>query len=356
MPESSQDTAAQSPTGVSVIIPTCRRPGQLRRALSSLTSQAPFSGVEIIVSEDGHLEETPGLVQEAVASGLSVRLVRSEEQCGVSAARNRALGVATGHYIVFTDDDCLFPPGWPESLLRPLRQRSADVAGGPDIAPSSGPLPQRCINHLFSSLFGTGGLRQGGRVKVGPYLPKGCNMALTRKVIERVGLFDENLGPGEEVELGHRASLAGFIIAYVPDAPVIHDRRLTLPGLLRKTFTIGLFRTVLARMHPGLVQPGHMIPFLTLFGLILLSIVNMFWSQGTPLLLAGLSAYVLFLLAGGLNALLELRDLRALILVPPLLCAHHAAHGLGYGWGMICWLLGRPVQAGHQCCNRCPGK
>ena len=35
-------------------------------------------------------------------------------------------------------------------------------------------------------------------------------MALKRDVFDRVGILDESLGPGEEVELGHRAEAAGL--------------------------------------------------------------------------------------------------------------------------------------------------
>ena|SRR5271166_1910264 len=51
----------------------------------------------------------------------------------------------------------------------------------------------------------------------------GCNMVARRAVIERVGLFDEDFGPGalmqsgDETEYMFRAYLAGIAFEHVPD-------------------------------------------------------------------------------------------------------------------------------------------
>jgi GT2 family glycosyltransferase len=60
------------------------------------------------------------------------------------------------------------------------------------------------------------------------YTLTGPNMAIKREVFDRVGLFDERLGPGrsgmsEDVEFAQRMLSAGKRIGYAPSAAVYHE-------------------------------------------------------------------------------------------------------------------------------------
>ena len=56
----------------------------------------------------------------------------------------------------------------------------------------------------------------------------GCNMTMRRSLVERLGLFDEDFGPGspvtsgEDTEYFYRAYCANAAIEYVPDMAVAH--------------------------------------------------------------------------------------------------------------------------------------
>jgi GT2 family glycosyltransferase len=56
----------------------------------------------------------------------------------------------------------------------------------------------------------------------------GTNVSIKRRVVERVGFFDERLGPGasgfsEDTEYSRRIRKAGFRIGYTPRAIVYHE-------------------------------------------------------------------------------------------------------------------------------------
>lgn len=339
-----RDPADQTPPEVSIIIATANRHALLRLALESLATlpEAHTCTLEVIVSDDGSTDDTPSVIDAALtASPPHIRAVRSETQFGTAAARNRALAVARGRFIVFADDDCRFPAGWLERLLAPLRAGRADIVGGPDIPPTSAPLIDQCIGFLFTSFVGTGGLRRGGRMKIAPYYPKGCNMALKRDVFDRVGILDESLGPGEDVELGHRAEAAGCRIEYVADAVVIHARQLNVPRLLRKIYGIGKVRAELVPRYHDVREVGHMLPFLALCALVVAIAAAAIWPPLRLPLLAAVALYGVVLLAGGALAAARIGDWRAALIVPPLLCAHHAAHAVGFGAGVMKLLFRR---------------
>ena len=90
---------------VSVIIPTYNRAALVQEAIESVLGQS-FDDYEIIVIDDGSTDAT-GQALERFAS--KIRYVWQENR-GLSAARNRALGLAKGEYIALLDSDDFWPP------------------------------------------------------------------------------------------------------------------------------------------------------------------------------------------------------------------------------------------------------
>ena len=85
----------------SVVIPAFNAAATIRQALSSCMQQS-FPSLEIIVVDDASTDGTARLVKEA---GSAVRLIRLEENKGVSHARNAGWQAACGDYIAFLDSD-----------------------------------------------------------------------------------------------------------------------------------------------------------------------------------------------------------------------------------------------------------
>lgn len=118
------------PPSLTVAIATYRRAEGLRRLLTALRPQVEGRGDrEIVVVNDGSHDVA---YEEVVKSfGTMVRYDALAENGGVSVARNRALALAGGDYVVFIDDDCLPPPYWLDWLAgRLLASPDIDVVAG----------------------------------------------------------------------------------------------------------------------------------------------------------------------------------------------------------------------------------
>lgn len=330
------------PPQVSIIIPTRNRQHSLEETLLSADClDYPRNKYEVVVIDDHSSDRTRAILAELKSSlSYPLRYDRLKEKKGISAARNLGMQMAKGRFFVFTDDDCLFQKYWLTSLLEPFRSTQVGAVGGLDYAPEDATLFSKCVGYLFSSFIGTGGLRGGNMFKLGKYYPKGCNMAVRKEAIGKAGLFDELLGPGEEIELGYRIEKAGYQIRFAPKAFVWHKRRITLKAFLKKMFKIGYTRVVLARRHRGLLQIGHMVPFIgvmMVFSLLTLSLIS---STALKILLLITSGYLLILLASGFQAFFRIKDLRAWFIVPSLLFLHHSTHGIGFFVAVIKHFLG----------------
>lgn len=115
---------------VSVVIPTCRRPMLLERAIESVRSQT-FCNWELLVSDD---EPQPGeswlYLERLAASDPRIRPVRNESAPGQVGNTNNALVRARARWIKLLHDDDVLRPECLEQLLRAVEglERVAIVA------------------------------------------------------------------------------------------------------------------------------------------------------------------------------------------------------------------------------------
>jgi glucosyl-dolichyl phosphate glucuronosyltransferase len=203
---------------VAVVVPTRDRPDQLARCLAALRPQL-LAGDELIVADSASRARD---AVARVASDAGARLVRCELP-GASRARNTGWRAAKAPWVVFVDDDMVVRPGWLEAL-RPLQDLDGVAfAGGRTVAPQSSSGTPASITLVSPPEV----LRRGVR---GP-LAGSNNLAVRREALERVGGFDERLGPGagwldagEDLELLDRLLEQGWTGRHVPSALAEHEQ------------------------------------------------------------------------------------------------------------------------------------
>lgn len=100
---------------LSLVVPVYNVAPYLPRCLESLAALTPPAD-EIIVVDDGSTDECPRILADFGPRLPQMRVIRQENR-GLSAARNTALGVATGKYLAFVDsDDFVSPDAYTEAL------------------------------------------------------------------------------------------------------------------------------------------------------------------------------------------------------------------------------------------------
>ncbi len=183
------ETAATA--DVSVVIPTRNRADLLERLLRSVAASRVSPGItwELVVCDNGSTDATRRVVSEmAAAMPVRVRYVH-EPRPGLSVARNTAIRAAAGRVIAFTDDDCVIPETWVEAMWR-------EFDADPDLAMLAGRVEP------LTPADGIGGTKHFSRrmtVSLAGFATgriAGCNMAIRRSAIARVGWFDVDLGAG----------------------------------------------------------------------------------------------------------------------------------------------------------------
>ncbi len=101
---------------VSVIVPVYKAERYLPRCIDSILAQK-FTDFELILVEDGSPDQSGKICDEYAKRDGRIRVIHKENG-GVSSARNAALDIATGTYIVFVDSDDEVSDKYIDELIR----------------------------------------------------------------------------------------------------------------------------------------------------------------------------------------------------------------------------------------------
>jgi glycosyltransferase involved in cell wall biosynthesis len=215
----------------SIIIATYGRVESLQRLLESIQMHFGSFGIEheVIVANNASDEVVEGKIN-ALIRGLNgnqktpIQVVR-EPIVGKCRAQNTAIHWARGRVLAFFDDDVAVTPGWLIAAAEFFRSKPYDVMQGPILVP-----PEMVGNEEFlkaQRCFRTIHFLQYRRDLEELNTLTGANMAVRREVFQRIGGFNEELGPGqsgtsEDVEFAQRVVRSGGRIGYEPRAGVYH--------------------------------------------------------------------------------------------------------------------------------------
>jgi glycosyltransferase involved in cell wall biosynthesis len=222
-----------------LVVATIGRVEELGRLFASLERQTERELRVLLVDQNADDRVAP------VLERTSVEVKRLRSPAGLSRARNAALPHVRADVVAFPDDDCAYPDDLLERVAARLAAGLDGVTGREPwwTAEAATLTRENLWNRAIS-----------------------FTIFLRRRVVERVGPFDESLGlpgsSGEEIDYVIRALDAGARIEYDPTLVVEHPAKQADLGSLgaRDGASIGYIlrkhrypRRVLARM---LVRPA----------------------------------------------------------------------------------------------------
>jgi GT2 family glycosyltransferase len=193
---------------VSVIVPARDAAAWISEQLDALAAQVDAPPAEVIVVDDGSVDDTAAL---AAAHPVVTTVVQLGRSAGAGAARNAGMREARGEHLVFTDADDVVGPCFLSGLVGAL-EAGAGVAAGrivdfdvdPDDLEPIGPEP--------------------GHFGFLPYAG-GSAIAVRRADLLAHGGFDPAFRFGQDIELSWRLQLAGLRFVRVPDAVLRYRSR-----------------------------------------------------------------------------------------------------------------------------------
>jgi glycosyltransferase involved in cell wall biosynthesis len=220
---------------VSLLFCTRDRAEKLKDCLAYIARQSPSCSWELVVVDNGSTDDTGRVLSEYAAKVPFVTTILYEGRAGKSRGLNKGLRVTRGEIIALIDDDCYIASDYIDRVREIFEDPKIGFAGGRiDLFdPTDYPMTiQTATEPMFLA----------PRSYVQPGWIPGANMMFRRNVLEAIGGFDPELGPGmrfyaEDPDVQARASFAGWWGFYTPAAVVAHHHRRKakdVPALRRK--------------------------------------------------------------------------------------------------------------------------
>ena len=122
----SQPKSEETRVKVSVIMPIYNAFDYLRPALDSIIDQT-LKDIEIICIDDGSTDRSLDIIKKYQEADKRLRIV-TENNAGVSTARNKGIVRAKGEYIIFLDADDFYEPTLLERLYNLATEKDLDIA------------------------------------------------------------------------------------------------------------------------------------------------------------------------------------------------------------------------------------
>jgi len=219
-----------------VVVVTWNRRELLRSCLQSLSLQQLNKPFEVIVVDNGSLDDSGEMVErEFAGSKLQVKLIRNPTNYGFCAANNQGFAASSSEFVALLNNDAESEPLWLAALLRAFD-------GRPDVGMAASKVlvheDARRIDKVGHLIYpdgqnrgrGTGEIDSGQYDKIEEVLwPDGCAAMYRREMLDQIGGFDEDFfAYADDAELGLRARIAGWKCLYMPQAVVRHHRGSTL--------------------------------------------------------------------------------------------------------------------------------
>ena len=219
-----------------------------------------YPNYQIVLVDNGSTDDSVAYVAKHFPQ---IKLIAHKENLGFASGLNLAITKIDSDIVVLLNNDVEVRPDWLRALISPLKaDNSIGIAGckllypdGKTIQHAGASLtyPLALSHHYYYQEIDTGQADERRDVE---YVT-GAAMAITRPVIDAIGLLDEAFSPYyyEEVDYCYRARKAGFRIIYEPEAVAVHHESLMMKQVgVQKLFALEKNRYRFVLRHYSSVQ------------------------------------------------------------------------------------------------------
>lgn len=227
---------------VSVVIPTYNRLGDLRKCLGAMERQTlPADEFEVIVVDGGSSDGTLEFL-ESLAGSASFRMEYCiEKKRGAAAARNVGVLKSAAKFIAFTDDDCIPSATWLSELLSSFPPDEKCAAVGGRVSSQGKNIVSRYVDYCRISrsiIFGSRAVHLAT-----------TNALYRRSALLGVGIFDERIIIGEDLNLSQKILRKGYYLKPLDAAEILHRDPNDVFALYKKAWLHGTGVATVARIE-----------------------------------------------------------------------------------------------------------
>ncbi|MEJ8553410.1 glycosyltransferase family 2 protein [Tepidibacter sp. Z1-5] len=230
---------------LSIIIVNFKTYELTKQTINSILSKNHIINYEIILvdnaSNDGSIEKIEQGFKEKIKTNL-IKIIRNNKNLGFSKANNIGIRIAKGEYILVLNSDTVIVDDCVDKCLDYIKKDNKIGALGCKVLLPDGKLDKPCkrgfptpkaslyymlkLDKLFPNRksFGEYNLTYLSEDDINEVDSLvGAFMIIPRRVIDEVGMFDEDFFMyGEDIDWCYRIKQVGYKIIYYPEAKITH--------------------------------------------------------------------------------------------------------------------------------------
>ena len=322
---------------VSVIVPCYNEQETISLLLNAIYTQSyPRADMEVIVADGLSKDQTRSRITafQQAHPGLTIQVVDNPLRI-IPSALNRAIEAARGEVIVRLDAHSIPATNYIERCVADLQVGHGENVGGVwHIQPGSDTWIARAIAVAAAHPLGAGDAqyRRGGNARAVDTVPFG---AFRRDLIDKIGVFDENLLTNEDYEFNTRIRQAGGVIYFDPEISSVYFARPNLVALARQYLRYGYWKAQMLRRYPKTMRWRQILPPVFVAGLVILALLFPWVVIARWLLLLQISIYGLTLISAGIIQSVKVKDPSLVIGFPIAIATMHLSWGGALLWGIL---------------------
>lgn len=318
---------------VSILIPIRNEGLYIKHCLQAVSDEDyPSDHIEVLVADGMSDDGTFELLQDW-ASQAANRYVFQNPGKIVPTGLNILIPKAKGEVLIRVDGHCVIAPDYVSNCVRHLQENGVAGVGGP-MNTIGEDFVSETIALAMSSKFGVGNSSfrtETGQTKLADTVPF---PAYTRAIIEKVGLYDEELVRNQDDEYNYRIREAGGKILLAEDVLSEYYSRGSLQKLWKQYFQYGFWKVRVLQKHPKQMSLRQFVPLVFVLALILTFFLSFVVSWGLLALLILLAAYFVANLAASIITASG-QGFKKLLLLPIAFAIIHLSYGLGFLVGLF---------------------
>ena len=318
---------------VSVIVPIRNEARYIRGCLESIVRQDyPHERMEVLSADGMSTDGTREAVQSFAELDIPMHWVDNPGRI-VPTGMNLALRQARGDILVRVDGHCEIAPDYISNCVRHLQSSDVDGVGGSMETVGETPLSET-IAVAMSSPFGVGGSAFRTVRAVTMYADTVPFPAYSRDIVERAGLYDEELVRNQDDEYNYRIRELGGKILLASDVKSRYYSRGSLKKLWKQYFQYGYWKVRVLQKHLRQMSLRQFVPLVFVLVLVLSGLLAVFTSWGAWLLTFIAGSYLIANLAASIYTASQ-RGWKHLVLMPVCFTILHISYGIGFLIGLV---------------------
>jgi len=317
---------------VSIILPIRNESITIRECMDSILTQDYTGPIEILIADGMSTDSTRMIIGEYQRQQMNIHLIDNPGKI-VPTGMNAALRMAKGDIVIRVDGHCIIAPDYVSNCVYHLLNAEIDGVGGPMQTIGETPISET-IAIAMSSQFGVGNSAfrtLSGRTILADTVPF---PAYTRSIIERVGLYDEELVRNQDDEYNYRIREIGGKILLADNVRSKYYSRGSLSKLWKQYFQYGFYKIRVLQKHPRQMSLRQFIPPLFVVALMSSVILTLLTTGGWITLLFVGGGYLLANLAASLITAAR-KGWRHITVLPLTFAILHISYGLGFLNGLL---------------------